>query len=227
MATADAYNNAEHRSSAGKAQIDVSVRKLSLNAVSHRTLCGTFVEQLLSQPVVEYAALWVRTGLMHQAPLGGYELAKELPEKGAARQLHPDNQLANWAQAAGPFGWSISDCPGPTEPHAESGFVLVFAQDEELILLLHISDEGAEITGVQSSLAELGTHLHTATRYSASPRTLGPVEVDMAFLEAMAMGDEAFVLHMLALQLRLLCSLSAPWPENFEACSSPLYKTLV
>jgi HPt (histidine-containing phosphotransfer) domain-containing protein len=167
-------------------------------------LCGAYVKSLLKQGVVEYAALWVRAGLMHQDPTGGYELAKEIPEKGAARQISPNDELAVWAAAAGSFGWRLSDAPLEAQPDADPGLMLVFAQEAEIILLLHIFAEGAEIAGIQSSLAELASHLRKATRNAAGPRSDGPVVIDMAFLEAMAMGEDSFVRHMLEMCLEQL-----------------------
>ncbi len=219
MATAEAYKHPRKSFAPGQARIEVSVEQLSLTAVTHRTLCQTFVEKLLEQEVVDYAALWVRTGLMHQAPVGGYELAKELPEKTGTRHIRPDDELALWAEAAGPFGWRISDSTVADQPSAHPGLMLAFAQGTEIILLLHISAEGTEIATIQSSLTELSEHLHTAARYSASPRSSGPVQVDLGFLEAMAMGDDAFVIHMLGLCVEQLVEGSQKLAEAAAANS--------
>lgn len=50
---------------------------------------------------------------------------------------------------------------------------------------------------------------------------LGSASADETRVRVERVNEEA------PLQLRLLCSLSAPWPDNFQPCSSSLYQPLV
>ncbi len=60
-------------------------------------------------------------------------------------------------------------------------------------------------------------------RYLASDflTVLKSVDVDKTTVRVERVNEDA------PLQLRLLCSLSAPWPDNFQPCSEQFYKPLV
>jgi HPt (histidine-containing phosphotransfer) domain-containing protein len=177
-----------------------------LNHPSLRGLCREYVETLSGTPDIDYAALWVRHGYLHGMPGDGYELVKSIPEGRTARVIPGEHELAAWAHHVGAFGWMACDVPpaGILSRRGSAGVFLVFAHGRELILALNIRNEESEVDGVQSSLAELARALKEHYGSAESTQSSEPITVDVAFLEAMAMGDKTFVSQMLDLCIEQL-----------------------
>ncbi len=150
---------------------------------------------------MNYTALWVKEGFLHQGTGHGYELVKAVPEGRTARLIPETHELSQWAYSAGNFGWMACDEPpaGVLSRRGSAGVFLLFAQERNLILALNICTEEPEIAGLQYSLAELSAQLSSHLAPVAEHDEIPEITVDLGFLQAMAMGDDTFVRHMLDL----------------------------
>ncbi|MBO6576858.1 MAG: Hpt domain-containing protein [Rhodothermales bacterium] len=194
----------------------VSKEELRPTRSTLRGMCRAFVDELAGSEGVDYVALWVRDGYLHRDPGEGYELVKAVPEGRTARVIDADHETAEWARSVGAFGWMACDQPpsGLLSRRGAAGVFVLFAQEHHLILALNLRDENAEVDGVQLKLAELSSKLTSRFELIEDVPDLGPITVDVKFLEAMAMGDPTFVRHMLDL---CITELSAGSEKLFEA----------
>ncbi|NNE69354.1 MAG: hypothetical protein HKN29_03195 [Rhodothermales bacterium] len=169
---------------------------------SLRSICRDFVGEIADIPDVDYAALWVKDGFFHRGAAGsGYELVRSVPDGRTARRVPETHEMAEWAYSAGNFGWMVCDVPpsGMLSRRGTAGIFLLFAQERNFILAINTTAETPEIEGVQFSLTELSKRLADFEN-SSEVQEAGPeITVDLGFLQAMAMGDETFVRHMLEL----------------------------
>lgn len=177
-------------------------RTRSPRAGSLRGICRDFVAEIAGIEDVDYAALWVKEGFFDPVATGdGFQLVRALPEGRTARRVPGTHEMAEWAYSARNFGWMVCDQPpaGMLSRRGTAGIFLLFAQERNFILALNIISEAPEIEGVQYSLTELSARL-SAFEKERSASDAGPeISVDLGFLQAMAMGDDTFVRHMLEL----------------------------
>jgi HPt (histidine-containing phosphotransfer) domain-containing protein len=201
-ASSEQPNSSRHRAPAPREP----VRERITSRGSLRGLCQEFVQRVSDLEDVDYTALWVREGLLHNGTGHGYELVKSVPEGRTARLIAETHELSKWACSAGNFGWMACEQPpaGVLSRRGSAGVFLLFAQERHLILALNIVTEDPEIEGLQFSLAELSAQLSSHLDSAADDDEVPEIGVDLAFLQAMAMGDETFVRHMLDLCIEQL-----------------------
>lgn len=184
------------------------VRERIVSRGSLRGICQDFVQRVSDLGDVDYTALWVKEGFLHHGTGQGYELVKSVPEGRTARIIPADHELSEWAHSAGAFGWMACDQPpaGVLSRRGSTGVFLLFAQERHLILALNICTEDPEIEGLQFSLAELSAQLSSHMDPAAVEGEIPEIVVDLGFLQAMAMGDDTFVRHMLDLCIEQLAT---------------------
>jgi HPt (histidine-containing phosphotransfer) domain-containing protein len=173
---------------------------------SLRGICQDFVQKVSDLKDVDYTALWVKEGFLHHGTGHGYELVKSVPEGRTARLISESHELSEWAKSAGNFGWMACDEPpaGVLSRKGSTGVFILFAQERHLILALNICTDEPEIEGLQFSLAELSAQLSSHMDPAAIEGEIPEIVVDLGFLQAMAMGDDTFVRHMLDLCIEQL-----------------------